>query len=97
MQILITFGKPIIVAVKGEVLDFGVTQLPLYDIVVSSETATFQTTYTQRGQLPEAFFAWCNNPHVSNCVSIFPNLSYKLLALLLLEFFTRVLVYLLEN
>lgn len=69
MQILVTFPKPIIAAVKGEAIDFGVMQLPLYDVVVCSDSATFYTTYSERGQIPEAFFAWYNNRNIPTCVS----------------------------
>ncbi|GAB0089626.1 hypothetical protein DMENIID0001_042020 [Sergentomyia squamirostris] len=54
IESLATFPKPLVAGVHGSVGDLGVTVLPLFDVVLSSEAATFYTNYAKIGQLPEA-------------------------------------------
>lgn len=48
-----TFPKPIVAAVQGAAVGLGTTLLPLCDLVLASEQATFHTPYARLGQVPE--------------------------------------------
>lgn len=48
------FPKPVVAAVNGQAVGYGVGILALCDIVYASDKATFYTPYTQLGQVPEA-------------------------------------------
>uniref|UniRef100_A0A7G3AIH7 Putative enoyl-coa hydratase/isomerase n=1 Tax=Lutzomyia longipalpis TaxID=7200 RepID=A0A7G3AIH7_LUTLO len=54
LEALATFPKPLLAGVHGTVSDLGVTMLPLFDVVLSSEAAVFCTNYAKIGQIPEA-------------------------------------------
>ena len=54
LRALLTFPKPVVAAVNGQAVGFGVGILPLCDIVYASDKAMFYTPYTQLGQVPEA-------------------------------------------
>ncbi|XP_053683161.1 uncharacterized protein LOC128733535 [Sabethes cyaneus] len=54
LQTLVTFNKPLVAAVHGDVLGLGVTILPLFEVIIASENTTFCTPYAHFGHLPEA-------------------------------------------
>ncbi|XP_058120824.1 muscle M-line assembly protein unc-89 [Anopheles ziemanni] len=58
LKSLISFSKPIVAAVHGDVLGMGVTILPIFDIVLAQTGSTFMTPYGHFGYLPEALKAF---------------------------------------
>lgn len=56
LKCLLTFPKVLVAAIEGECQGLGVTMLPLFDIVVASDTATFCTPYAKLGCISEAGF-----------------------------------------
>lgn len=48
-----TFTKPVVAAVNGIAVGFGVTLLTLCDVVLASDKATFCIPATRLGYLPE--------------------------------------------
>ncbi|XP_037957175.1 uncharacterized protein LOC119687072 [Teleopsis dalmanni] len=61
---LLTFPKPIIAGVRGSNVGLGVTQLPLFDVVISTNKATYEAPYAKIGQLPEGYCIWNNLPKI---------------------------------
>uniref|UniRef100_A0A1B6MCK1 Uncharacterized protein n=1 Tax=Graphocephala atropunctata TaxID=36148 RepID=A0A1B6MCK1_9HEMI len=53
IKALAMFTKPMVAGVHGPALGLGVTMLPLFDMVLSSQHATFHTPYAALGQIPE--------------------------------------------
>jgi len=51
---LITFPKPVVVAVNGPAVGFGMALLALCDVVYASDKASFSCPYTRLCQTPEA-------------------------------------------
>uniref|UniRef100_A0AAG5D0Q2 Uncharacterized protein n=1 Tax=Anopheles atroparvus TaxID=41427 RepID=A0AAG5D0Q2_ANOAO len=58
LKALISFSKPIVAAVHGDVLGMGVTILPVFDIVLAQTGSSFTTPYGTLGYLPEAMKAF---------------------------------------
>lgn len=50
---LASFKKPLIAGVNGKVCGIGVTMLSAFDLVYSSDSASFQTEFAKIGQIPE--------------------------------------------
>ena len=51
---LISFPKPVVVAVNGAAVGFGMAVLALCDVVYASDKASFSCPYTTLHQTPEA-------------------------------------------
>ncbi|XP_046492414.1 uncharacterized protein [Neodiprion pinetum] len=53
IKTLANFNKPIVAGIHGAAVGLGVTMLPLFDLVIASDKATFSMPYGQLGQIPE--------------------------------------------
>uniref|UniRef100_A0A182R341 Uncharacterized protein n=1 Tax=Anopheles funestus TaxID=62324 RepID=A0A182R341_ANOFN len=58
LRSIITFSKPIVAAVHGDVLGMGVTVLPMFDLVVAQMGSSFTAPYGHFGYLPEGLGAF---------------------------------------
>jgi len=54
IEAITKFPKPIIAAVNGPAIGFGVTALPLTDVVYAADNSTFLTPFSRIGIVPEA-------------------------------------------
>ena len=52
---LLSYPKILLAGVNGVARGFGVTILPFFDVVFSSDKATFSADYAKLGQIPECF------------------------------------------
>ncbi|XP_060659942.1 nucleolar protein dao-5 isoform X1 [Drosophila nasuta] len=68
LRTLLTFPKPLVAGVVGNLKNLGVMQLPLFDYVVSADDCSLETSYAKLGQLPEGYALWHNHPKVSSQV-----------------------------
>lgn len=53
LEALASFPKPLLAGIQGTCSGLGVTMLPLFDVVISSDKSTFDTNYAKIGQIPE--------------------------------------------
>ncbi|KAM7357845.1 HP1 and insulator partner protein 1 [Cochliomyia hominivorax] len=60
LKTLATFPKPLIGGVTGNLVNLGVIQLALFDVVIASDKTTFETPYAKMGQAPEGYCIWYN-------------------------------------
>uniref|UniRef100_A0A182MR48 Uncharacterized protein n=1 Tax=Anopheles culicifacies TaxID=139723 RepID=A0A182MR48_9DIPT len=58
LRSIISFSKPIVAAVHGDVLGMGVTILPMFDLVVAQMGSSFTAPYGHFGYLPEGLGAF---------------------------------------
>ncbi|XP_052894145.1 uncharacterized protein LOC128301612 [Anopheles moucheti] len=58
LRVIISFSKPIVAAVHGDVLGMGVTILPIFDLVVAQMGSSFTAPYGHFGYLPEGMGAF---------------------------------------
>ncbi|RZC43331.1 neurofilament heavy polypeptide [Asbolus verrucosus] len=56
LRCLLNFPKVLVAGIQGDCVGLGVTMLPLFDMVVASDTSTFSTPYARLGCIPEAGF-----------------------------------------
>lgn len=68
LRTLVTFPKPLMAGIVGNLNNLGVMQLPLLDYVVAAEDCTYATSYARLGQLPEGYALWQKHPKVSSQV-----------------------------
>uniref|UniRef100_A0A182JXG5 Uncharacterized protein n=1 Tax=Anopheles christyi TaxID=43041 RepID=A0A182JXG5_9DIPT len=61
LKMLISFPKPIVAAVHGDVFGMGVTILPLFDMVIAQNDCSFTAPYGHFGYLPEGLGAFSNS------------------------------------
>ena len=54
LNALVTFPKPLIAAVNGAAVGFGMTMLLHFDLVLANENARFRAPFTELGLVPEA-------------------------------------------
>lgn len=60
LKTLATYPKPLIGGVSGNLMNLGVVQLALFDVVIASDKTTFETPYAKMGQIPEGYCIWHN-------------------------------------
>lgn len=60
LKTLATYPKPVIGGVNGNLSNFGVIQLALFDVVIASDKTTFEMPYAKMGQTPEGYCLWHN-------------------------------------
>ncbi|XP_044270227.1 muscle M-line assembly protein unc-89 [Tribolium madens] len=65
LRCLLHFPKVLVAGIQGECVGLGVTMLPLFDMVIASDTSTFSTPYSRLGLVPEAGFL-LTVPHLNS-------------------------------
>ncbi|KNC26274.1 hypothetical protein FF38_01163 [Lucilia cuprina] len=60
LKTLATYPKPLIAGVSGNLMNLGVIQLALFDVVIAADKTTFETPYAKMGQAPEGYCIWHN-------------------------------------
>ncbi|KAM8710833.1 hypothetical protein ACLKA7_017460 [Drosophila subpalustris] len=68
LRTLVTYPKPLVAGIVGNLMNLGVMQLPLLDYVVAAEDCSFATSYARLGQLPEGYALWHRHPKVNSQV-----------------------------
>lgn len=68
---LATFNKPIVAGVQGSAVGLGVTMLPLFDLVIASDKASFSTPYGKLGQIAEGAAVFTLSHVLGSAVVIF--------------------------
>lgn len=63
------FPKPLVAGVQGPAVGLGVTMLPLFDLVLASDKATFATPYVKLGHVPEGAILLAS-PHINGSVLV---------------------------
>ncbi|XP_044013251.1 myb-like protein X [Aphidius gifuensis] len=66
---LATFNKPIVAGVQGTAAGLGVTMLPLFDLVIASDKASFSTPYGKLGQIAEGAAVFTLSHFLGNAVT----------------------------
>ncbi|KAK9887100.1 hypothetical protein WA026_020044 [Henosepilachna vigintioctopunctata] len=56
LKCLLHFPKVLVAGIRGDCVGFGVTMLPLFDMIVASDSASFCSPYAKLGCAPEAGF-----------------------------------------
>ncbi|XP_036342361.1 chromodomain Y-like protein [Rhagoletis pomonella] len=64
LKMLATFPKPLVAGVSGSNIGLGVTQLPLFDVVIGSDKGSYETPYVKIGQVPEGYCFWNNSTKI---------------------------------
>ncbi|CAH0548145.1 unnamed protein product [Brassicogethes aeneus] len=65
LMCLLTFPKVLVAGIQGDCVGLGVTMLPLFDMVIASDTAKFSTQNTTLGSVVEGAYLLAT-PHLSN-------------------------------
>jgi chromodomain protein Y len=65
LRCLLNFPKVLVAGIQGDCVGLGVTMLPLFDMVIASDTSTFSAPYARLGCVPEAGFL-LTVPHLSS-------------------------------
>ncbi|XP_052859707.1 uncharacterized protein LOC128266957 [Anopheles cruzii] len=66
LKVLLSFSKPIVAAIHGEVIGMGVMLLPTFDLVIAQSGTMLSAPYGHLGYLPEALKAFSSCQTVRN-------------------------------
>ncbi|XP_058066050.1 uncharacterized protein LOC131215676 [Anopheles bellator] len=66
LKVLLSFSKPIVAAIHGEVIGMGVMLLPTFDLVIAQSGTMLTAPYGHLGYLPEALKAFSSCRTVRN-------------------------------
>lgn len=60
LKTLATYPKPLVAGINGSIMNLGVIQLALFDVVIAGDKTTFETPYAKTAQEPEGYCIWNN-------------------------------------